>query len=244
MNLKSKRMTTLSLGFGLALASACNGQAASSAGTEGGAPGGMSTPTLPAPELNQTPADAKTSARHLTLALKMVSYQDAQGQPILSQDQAKKVVDGINALYATCNLSLVLEDYQSVKPGDQGLALNPSTMAELDQIRAKYNDPSRLFVVDTGRWDPSGGLGADGANAWTMMPGEATSGAVLESTVADNAPLVAHELGHYLNLDHVQNPSDMMNPVIYPESTQIESWQCDQMRDAAQGARAYALRQS
>jgi predicted Zn-dependent protease len=80
------------------------------------------------------------------------------------------------------------------------------------------------------------------ANAWTAMPGQTPSGAVLESRVADNANIIAHEVGHYLSLDHTSDQSNLMNPIIYDNSTTITEQQCQDMRHTAVTVRAGAIR--
>ena len=67
-------------------------------------------------------------------------------------------------------------------------------------------------------------------------------GAVLEAEVADNSNIVAHELGHYLNLDHVSDQTNLMNPVIYGYSKGLSENQCEEMRQTATTIHAQALR--
>ena len=45
--------------------------------------------------------------------------------------------------------------------------------------------------------------------------------------------IIAHELGHYLNLLHVSDSSALMNPVIYSSSKSLYSSQCNTARAAA-----------
>src|SRR6185312_15046001 len=120
--------------------------------------------------------------------------------------------------YAQCGMAVKLEQYQQVDPASQGLPNGLTSMDQLDPIRTAFDDPKYLVVINTGAWDHNQ-MGA--ANAWTAMPGENPSGAVIEGPVASDAPIVAHELGHYLGLDHVSDQTDMMNPIIYPNSTTI-----------------------
>ena len=109
----------------------------------------------------------------------------------------------------------------------------------MDAIRTPFQDEKYLVVVNTGAWD-HGSMGP--ANAWTAMPGQSPSGAVLESRVATDSGITAHELGHYLGLDHVNDETDLMNPIIYPSSTLITSEQCQEMRAIATTTRAATLR--
>jgi predicted Zn-dependent protease len=57
---------------------------------------------------------------------------------------------------------------------------------------------------------------------------------VFESAVADYPQIMAHELGHYLGLEHVSNTSNAMNAIIYPYSEDLSDSQCDQAREIAQ----------
>ncbi len=175
----------------------------------------------------------------VTLALKFVEFKDPAGHVPLTEAQASGVVRDINREYSQCGLAVKLEKYQQVDPAGLGLPYALSAMDQLDEIRAPFEDAKYLVVINTGAWNH---LSMGPANAWTAMPGESMSGAVIEGPVAQNAPVVAHELGHYLSLDHVVDSSDMMNPVIYPRSTQITPLQCHEMLSSVRVARADALR--
>lgn len=178
----------------------------------------------------------------LTLAVKYVTYVGENGSPVITPGDAQHVIDEVNQVYSSCSVRFRLEEFVTAHPEDSGLGYHPSTMKELDPIRRQYDDANRLVIINTGKWNKTGGLGADGANAWTMMPGDRPSGTVIESPYASNANLVAHELGHYLNLDHSKDRANLMNPVIYRASTGLSNVQCDRIREAAQGPRKLAIR--
>jgi hypothetical protein len=181
----------------------------------------------------------------MVLALKFVEYRDPKsGRPVMNQIEAQKVVDGVNKIWGQCGLQVKLERYQTVAASSlthQKLNYHLSSMNELDRIRSAFDDKKDLVVINTGGWNHKK-MGA--ANAWTAMPGDAPAGAVIEGPVAHNSQIIAHELGHYLGLDHVSDPTDMMNPLIYDNSTTIYSAQCDSMRKVAQSAHPQALRPS
>lgn len=179
---------------------------------------------------------------HITLALKYVTYLDDKGAPVISKDDAKTVLRRMNELYSVCNMHFRMEEYHEVSAKDFGLDTFPSSMGDLNTIRQAFDNDAQIVVINTGEWNNAGGLGADGANAWTMMPGQTPSGAVIESAVSKNGALIAHELGHYLDLDHQNDRNNMMNPTIYSYSTTISPDQCQQMRDAALTARNAAVR--
>jgi len=174
----------------------------------------------------------KMDSDHLTLALKVVSYKDTAGTPVINKDQVKKVVSDMNHLYTSCNLHFRTEVYDVVSPAEHGLNYNTQSMSELDKIRQPFDDSRFIVVTNTGAWN-HGSMGV--ANAWTAMPGESPMGAVLESAVATFSGIVAHEVGHYLNLDHVSDNSNLMNPVIYDSSTVLTKSQCTIARDTAMG---------
>jgi hypothetical protein len=208
---------------------ACAG-GADAAGVDGGA----TQAGAGIPNAQQVAAGTGT----MTLALKFVEFTQG-GKPVATQDTINKVVAGINQLYAQCNLKVKAEQVTQVDPAQYGLTYSESSMDVMEKIRTPFDDAKYLVVTDTGAWDHAA-MGP--ANAWTAMPGQSPSGAVLESLVADNGNITAHELGHYLNLDHVSDESNMMNPIIYDASTHITSAQCQEMRNTAATVRAQALR--
>jgi hypothetical protein len=203
---------------------------------------GGASPAADASGLGATSANASNGpidpAGTLTLALKFVEFTK-DGKPVMTEAALAPVIAQINHLYSQCNLKVKLEEYVQVDPTQQGLTYEEGSMDVMDKIRAPFDTDKKLVVVDTGAWN-HGNMGP--ANAWTAMPGQSPSGAVLEAPVADNGNIVAHELGHYLNLDHVSDQSNMMNPIIYDNSTTITASQCDQMRQTALSVRAQALR--
>jgi predicted Zn-dependent protease len=54
----------------------------------------------------------------------------------------------------------------------------------------------------------------------------------MESAVGTYANIIAHELGHYLNLDHWEDKANVMNAVIYEKSSKLLQEQCVTARAA------------
>lgn len=182
--------------------------------------------------------ESAVDAGKLTLALKFVEFIH-NGAPVLTEPQAHQVVRGLNGLYAQCAIEVRLERYEQVNPSSYGLGGPISTPDEMDGIRTPFDSDRYLVVIHTGNWN-HGPMGP--ANAWTAMPGQLPSGAVMESSVADNDNITAHELGHYLGLDHASDEAELMNPIIYSTSTRLTPTECRQMRETALTSRANALR--
>jgi hypothetical protein len=174
------------------------------------------------------------SGNHLTLALKVVSYGST-----LSEDATRTVLDGVNTLWAQCDISFTLDQYSSIDPSDYGLAATPSTMGELSTIRGQFVESNSMLLVYTPNWY---GSVAVGANAWSTMPGTDPSGAVFEAMVATNERIAAHEIGHLLNLDHVSDQTDLMSHFVGPDTQRLDQDQCDEARRAAVQFRSNALR--
>jgi hypothetical protein len=176
----------------------------------------------------------------ITRAVRVVGLQDSAGKTTLSQDSATKLLSDVSRSYsqAGCKIQFNLESFTAVNAKDKNLEYNTSDMGELDQYRSAFDDGKSMLVVDTGAWASS----MHPANAWTAMPGESKMGAIFEASVADFYQIVGHELGHYLGLDHVDDSTNMMNPVIDTFSTKITPEQCNTMRKTAQTVLAAARR--
>lgn len=169
---------------------------------------------------------------HLCLAVNYVVYANSLGKPIVTPQEAAANIKEINKVWNQCNLGFQIEKFQTINPSQVGLKFHTADSSELDEIRnAKYADGNSLLVVTTGKWDRSGSLGSTGANAWTAMPGSGPYGAVLEASVGSFANIIAHELGHYIGLDHVSDSNDLMNPIIYDNSTELTKDQCENARN-------------
>jgi hypothetical protein len=179
-------------------------------------------------------ANADASNDTITMAVKVVGLQDSNGKTTLNQESATKLLSDVSNMYsqAGCKIQFNLESFTAVNAKDKGLEYNTSTMGELDKYRAAFDDGKSMLIVDTGAWDDS----LHPANAWTAMPGETKMGAIFEASVANFYQIVGHELGHYLGLDHVDDSTNMMNPVIGDYSTKITADQCKTMQQTAQSA--------
>ena len=170
---------------------------------------------------------------HICLAVKYVAFADSNDQPAVTTEQGVSNFEAINQVWKQCNISFQIEDYFPIKPSRVSIPYNIANYSDLTDIRETFADDKTLLVVTTGTWDRSGSLGQTGANAWTSLPGGGPYGAILEKPVATYANIIAHELGHYLNLNHVSNEADIMNPIIYTRSTQLDPDQCATARSAA-----------
>jgi hypothetical protein len=169
---------------------------------------------------------------HYCLGLKYVVYKDSRERPVVSRQEMLDNVDSINRVWSQCNIGFQVDDYLPVKPSEFRLAFNTADSSELERIRRAFDDGKSLLVVTTGEWDRDGSLGDTGANAWTNMPGESVYGVVMESAVGTYSNIIAHELGHYLNLDHWEDKANVMNAVIYEKSAKLVKDQCRAAREA------------
>ncbi|OFZ23297.1 MAG: hypothetical protein A2X94_05185 [Bdellovibrionales bacterium GWB1_55_8] len=219
---------TTSLLLAASMTTACQGSGGSgdsrivgaAIGTDG--VHGTSTPT---PDFIEGEAAGPNT---ITLALRYVSYLNSAGTPVIDEATSQKIVRRVNELYAPCDVRFFIEEYVPAIPGDLGLAYGMSSMSELDPIRSQFESQDRLVVINTGNWSAP-----ESANAWTTMPGYSPSGAVLEAQVATNGEIVAHEIGHYLNLDHVSTATNLLSPIVYKTSTVLTARQCEIVRQSA-----------
>ncbi len=198
----------------------------------GGVGPGSGTPTTggdPSTAKLGNPCSSSDSS-HMCLALKYVVYKNPAGSDVVGSATALSNLATINSIWSQCNISFQIDEFVEVNPTDYGLNYNTPTQGELDSIRSAFVDKRTLLVATTGAW--SGSLGAGAANAWTTLPGGGNYGVVLEGPVGNFAPIIAHELGHYLNLDHVSDGSDVMNPIISSSSTGLRASQCSAARSA------------
>lgn len=171
------------------------------------------------------PSCAGGKSDTLCIGVNYVSYTDS-GTPIADQALAVQDIQATNDIWKQCGIQFQIESYQAVDPAKYGLDPGAGAANQTDQIRNTFNDGNTFLIVQTGYWGTV-------KNAWTNLPGSAPYGAVFESTVADYPQIVAHELGHYLGLDHVADPADVMDAIIYPDSTQLTPDQCELARSTA-----------
>lgn len=223
----------------LAVLSACESSDGNIGYTDiNGYPGAYLPPGGPGSDQQTTAVGPTCVAQDQTkicLGLKYVVYQDSGGKAVASTTDALNDLTKMNQIWAQCGIAFQIEEFTPVDPTRSGLAFNTANIGDLDAIRNAYGESGRLLVVTTGAWNRSGTLGQTSANAWTAMPGGGPYGAILEAAVSTYGPIYAHELGHYLNLEHVSDASDVMNPVIYTTSAKLTASQCSTARSTALG---------
>jgi hypothetical protein len=160
-----------------------------------------------------------TDKTHQCIALKIVSYKDSSGTDSISQTQAVNLVAAVNTIWSQCNVAFEIDDYVSIDPTTVGLSYGNASQNELGTIRQNFSDSKTFLLAATGPWSSS-------YIAWTEMPGGAPYGSVVDAQSAKNTIPVAHELGHYQGLDHVQTAGNVMYPVVYSTDTNLTSSQC------------------
>jgi hypothetical protein len=196
--------------------------------SSGGPVGGGDPPSSPTIGESCSSSD---STRYC-VGLKYVVYADSQGTPVVSKEEAINNVKAVNSLWAQCNIAFQIDEFLPEDPVSYALRFNTASNSELDLIRRNFLDSDTLLLVTTGKWDRTGSLGSTGANAWAAMPGDGLYGVIMESPVGTYSNIIAHELGHYLNLGHYSSTTNLMNALIYSTSTQLTSSQCSAARSA------------
>lgn len=191
------------------------------------APTGASEPSNPSKSCVSNDPD------FLCLGVKYVLYVDATSkQPVVDPTVAEKNFSTINSIWSQCKIGFQIDELLLKNPESAGLPADTAEFSDLDRIRQAFDEESSLLVVTTAKWKRDGNLGHTPANAWTKMPGSGLYGVILEQKVGAFPNIIAHELGHYLNLYHANENTDVMNAIIYNNSKVITQEQCTTARAA------------
>ncbi len=206
----------------------------SSAGT---LPGNGSSGKDPGPMPVGIESCRTKDSEHLCIGIKYVAYKSETGAPSATQAEALQLTRNMNKVWAQCNIAFQLETYQAVIASDHGLTYNTAGFGDQDNIRAAFMDDTRFVIVATGPWNRG-----NNAVAWTQAPGGGRYGVVADKEVATDTNVIAHELGHYMSLDHVSDSGNLLSPVVYPASRGLDTSQCAAARDSATSYWTHMLR--
>ncbi|MBI3554816.1 MAG: hypothetical protein HY074_00970 [Deltaproteobacteria bacterium] len=184
-----------------------------------------------------TAKDYQNGTDVITVAARYVSIkEDASDTNAPTEEEAKTLMANISAVWAQCNINIVLDDYQAPIASERGLLYNPPNQSDLDAMRSAYDDGKHALYVASGKWDrQNGNLGNDGSNGWSTVPPMKPSGTVLEQPVAKNTLLVSHETGHLIGgLQHVTGSDQLMNHFVGPQNTKLSQSECKEARATLQ----------
>lgn len=180
-----------------------------------------------------------TNPDDICIGMKVVVFKDSRGNAVSDEATTLANLAGINKIWKQCGIAFQVEKYETVNPADMGLAFGGSSAeAETSATRKAYEDDNRFLVVTTGAWNVQ-------KNAWTASPGAGPYGAVMEGSIASGySEIYAHELGHYLNLDHTSQgaTANVMSATIAHSSVQLNASQCTEARATAKSFWSAMLR--
>lgn len=194
---------------------------------------------IPRPDLHVGDSCRSSEPGKVCLALKYVVYRDPEdGQAIEDEKAVLRNLEAINRLWSPCEVQFQIDSYHAIVPSEHQLRYRTANYSELQDIRKRFQSDRELLIVTTGNWDRSGSLGNSWANAWTMLPGPGGDlyGAILERRVGATPNVAAHELGHYLSLDHVDDQKFLMSPLLSENSIRLSRDEC---RSARWAVRAF-----
>lgn len=182
----------------------------------------------------------------LTIAVKYISFNSADGGTVVDEAAARNVVDKMSHYWRQCNIQFALEQYQTISPSDIGARYNPANYSELDEMRIAAHSDMHLIMIATGSWNRSGSLGNSGSNCYSSFPGDAAEGIVCEQKSAAKEAMMAHEAGHWVNLRHTNSPgtdgvddtnsgnvsNNLMDHVVATYHDDLTAGQCYRAREA------------
>lgn len=188
---------------------------------------------LPSFSSNFTVSEGR-ACRHgeICLALKVVAYIE-EGLPVAERSAIDTLMTQVNEIWSRCGIQFFVEEYQSVEAKNLGLPILTLYRSELPRIREILHSNNQLLVVLTTAWGNEGDINDNGADAWTTLPGNPPYGAIIDKPVSTHAAILAHEIGHYLNLGHVPARENLLSPVVTSKSRVLSDSQCSSARGMA-----------
>ena len=178
------------------------------------------TPTAtPVVSTGSYPSCVSSDTTHICIGLKIVAYEDTTGVPTLTEAEAITLVNGMNTVWAQCNVGFQLENFQMIDPTTLGLPYDPNWDTQTDAIRQQFASSTQFLVVAVGALSGS-------TIAVTRVPYSYEYGTIVESAYAQNPLTVGHELGHYQGLEHVSDSTNLMNPYIGANTRTLTASQC------------------
>lgn len=187
-------------------------------------------PSRPAPEAPGERCEGDLDPDWFCLALRYVVYRNSDGSPVESGEEVSRRLEDANRIWRECGIRFQVDRYEAVIPSEYGLRFRTAEYWEFEEIRRRFRTDDELLVVRTGEWDRSKSFRGSWVSAWTNLPGEPNLGAILERDAGGNANILAHELGHYLSLEHSADAGDLMHPILFPRSRELTREQCSAAR--------------
>ncbi len=128
---------------------------------------------------------------------------------------AEKTLKKVNRIWAPCRISFTAEKQWVVDPSEYGLwPLKTGTIPDLQAIITALWDPRFLEVLVLGKTLESDGMTFAGFAVSSV--GDYTEkdpgGVVIRDVHVNDGMILAHELGHLLNLQHTDRDDALMQP--------------------------------
>lgn len=202
---------------------------------------------MPVPEILSTSSD------QLTVGVRYVALTDSQGNAAANEATVRQMIDEMSQVWQNCHVNFKLHSFEVVSPASIGETYNPTSYGIIDDIRVKLRKDDALLMVATGKWGRGNNLGS--ANCYSSFPGDQADGIICETGPASRRTIMAHEVGHWFDLRHTNDPStdgvddtswtnvvrNLMDRLIAPENTDISVGQCARARASLGHFRKHAI---
>jgi hypothetical protein len=177
------------------------------------------------------PIGALTASHRLDFNLILVGRALFTAADITETNAALAIARGI---FARVGIYLRVAATFGITAAQAGANLTIDNDSEAADLTADWTFPNRaldLFVVrhmnGAAGWSAVDGSCNKNDNSYGQMTGSVAS---LIAATASTGVVFAHEMGHYLGLEHTYDTGNFMSPVAYPNATGIQRWQGDMMK--------------